>query len=383
MNLKSHLCNYIKENPTNWEEKLVEEFELRIRREDNLAIFNYAIMADFSNPIVQEARGIIIDVETLEVVCWPFRKFGNYSEYYADEIDWKSAKVLEKVDGSIIKLWYDEKNEKWQFSTNKTIRAENATVEYYEFLSYLDVIKKAENFKDIPFDELDKNVTYIFELVSPETRVVIRYPKTMLYHIGTRNNLTGEEFVCDIGIQKPKEYPLGSLEDCIKSASELNKNDSTDEITNEGFVVVDKNWNRVKIKSLDYVALHHLSTMQELSKKTCLELLIINPEKITSIIKERPQLRPAIKYYEYKLAELCNSAEQMVKFTRNLYAEYSFDRKAVAMVIKKHPLSGIGFKCLDCNKTGEELLFAMRLENLCDMIEDYTPVDVVSSLTKK
>lgn len=47
----------------------------------------------FGNPLVQEARGIIIDTEKMEVVCWLFRKFGNFTESYADEIDWDTACV--------------------------------------------------------------------------------------------------------------------------------------------------------------------------------------------------------------------------------------------------------------------------------------------------
>ena len=157
MNLNSHLCKFINENKTDWEEKLKNDYEVKVRRDENLAIFNYAIVADFYKPIVQEARGIIIDVEKLQVVCWPFRKFGNYTEGYADKIDWNSANVLEKVDGSIIKLWYDFQNKKWQFSTNKTIRAEIAYVDGYPALTYDAVIKRAVNFKQIPFELLNKN----------------------------------------------------------------------------------------------------------------------------------------------------------------------------------------------------------------------------------
>jgi hypothetical protein len=104
MNKNSHICRFISEHP-NWERLLKEDYFIKVRREGALAIFVYGYDCDFSNPIVQEARGIIIDTERREVVCWPFRKFGNYNESYADDIDWENARVLEKVDGSIIKLW--------------------------------------------------------------------------------------------------------------------------------------------------------------------------------------------------------------------------------------------------------------------------------------
>lgn len=119
MNKNSKICCFISENE-NWREILKQEYGITVKEEYHYAIFNYGINSDFSNPIVQEARGIIINIENLEVACFPFRKFGNYNESYADKIDWNTARVQEKIDGSIIKMWYGE-NEKWVFSTNAMI----------------------------------------------------------------------------------------------------------------------------------------------------------------------------------------------------------------------------------------------------------------------
>ena len=82
MNSNSLLCRYLSEHPE-WETSLKDDFNLKIRREGPYAIFNYGYEARFSDPLVQEARGIILDTECLEVVCWPFRKFGNFNEEYA------------------------------------------------------------------------------------------------------------------------------------------------------------------------------------------------------------------------------------------------------------------------------------------------------------
>lgn len=381
MNERSFLCKFIFEHPEDWMEKLHNEYEIRVKKEGDYAIFNYAIGADFSNPIVQEARGIILDWKALEVVCWPFRKFGNYTESYADKIDWASARVLEKVDGSIVKLWYDKNAEKWQFSTNGMIRAEDAGVENYPFLSYGAVICRAENYRDIPFAALDKNATYIFELVSPETRVIVNYGKTALYHLGARNNLTGEEFSVDLGVQKPQSYPLGSLEDCVRAASALNA-DTGGSIEKEGFVVVDKNWNRVKIKSLDYITMHHLATQKTLSKRECIVALLDGGSLTEKIVKERPELQPTVKYYDYKLCELMLKADQMVNLTRRLYEEYGNDRAAVAKMIGKHPLSFIGFKGLK-GQEGRVTLLNMPVEKICSFIPDYEPIDLLREIQPK
>lgn len=231
-----------------------------IRRDGNYALFKYSYECDFSDPIVQEARGIILDVEKLEVACWPFRKFGNYNESYADKIDWATACVQEKVDGSIVKLWFDERKKDWEFSTNGMIRAGEASVGEEEKENFLDLIRSAVNYGKIPFESLDHEKTYLFELVSPKTRIVVPYNETMLYHIGTKNRLTGRETEEELGIRKPKKYPLHSLEECIRAAAALNSTrEESGEVEQEGVVVVDSRWNRVKIKPPDYLAAHYIS----------------------------------------------------------------------------------------------------------------------------
>lgn len=382
MNTQSYICRFISEHPSSWEALLKTDYKLKIKRENDYAIFNYGYDADFSNPIVQEARGIIIDTETLEVVSWPFRKFGNHTESYADDIDWAHARVQEKVDGSIIKLWYDFKKPAWQFSTNSTIRAENAPMSEESRLSFYDLICKATNFSDIPFDTLDKNITYIFELVSPITRVVVPYEATMLYHIGTRHNLTGLEMDMDVGIQKPRMYPIHSLAECVETAIRLNQTGSEDIIA-EGFVVVDANWNRVKVKSPDYIARHHLMQMKSIPKKECVEMLIKNAQELQVISEANPELIPVIKFYDYHLARLMHLANRIGLLAKQLYEEYSCDRSAVVKVIKNHPLAWIGFKCMEGSKKGSEVLLQNPIEKICKLIPEYEEEDLSSLFLQK
>ncbi len=383
MNVNSVICKYINEHSSDWYESLHKDYGIRIKKEGPLAIFSYNVECDFRDPIVQEARGIIIDYEKVEVVCWPFRKFGNYTECYADPIDWNNAVVLEKVDGSIIKLWYNKITEAWQFSTNGMINADNATTDAFSNITYGAVIRQAVNYNDIPFDKLDKDSTYIFELVSPQTRVVVKYDEIALYHLGTRNNITGEERNEDIGIKKPKSYKINSLEDCIKAAVELNKGcESDDEIANEGFVVVDKNWNRVKVKSPDYIMMHRLKHNDGISKKDAVTTLLYIKSDVEKICKSNPLLIHIFKYYDFKLAELNFQANQMAALARSLYNEYSNDRGAVAKIIKPHKLAFIGFKALENpDLKGEEILAGAPIEKLIKLIPDYVPDDLNTLFT--
>ena len=98
------LVDYIKTHP-DWRKKLVEKpFCLTIKDDGPYTIFTYSqIDSDFYNPIVKVSRGIILKNANTDpvVVCFPFMKFGNFGEGYADKIDWASAKVQEKVDGCL------------------------------------------------------------------------------------------------------------------------------------------------------------------------------------------------------------------------------------------------------------------------------------------
>lgn len=376
MNKNSKLCCFISEHE-DWRDILKDEYKIVIKEEYPLAIFNYGIDCDFADPIVQEARGIIIDLETLNVVCWPFKKFGNYNESYADKIDWNTARVQDKIDGSIIKMWWNRTTGRWQFSTNGTINAETALANQMTQETFLDVIKKADNYNEIVLRlaDLSKDHTFIFELVSPETQVVVKYPVSHLYHIGTRNNISGMEINSDIGIEKPKEYFLKSLDDCLSAAYDLNKSDDglIHDVKKEGFVVVDDNWNRIKIKSPDYLMLHRMSSNSNFSKERIVEMIRDGVVNIPSICDDFPNYAHYFKFYDFKISELEYQAKVFCDLTDRIYEEYSHERKAVANIIKKHRLAGLGFKHLDSGKSGCELLEEMPLSQYCKYIPDYKP----------
>lgn len=95
------------EQHSDWEKILSEKpYALTISRDKlfgrNLLMLKYSqIDSDFNLRIVRECRGLILDEDTLEVVCHPFDKFGNAGESYCPEIDWKSCYVTEKIDGCV------------------------------------------------------------------------------------------------------------------------------------------------------------------------------------------------------------------------------------------------------------------------------------------
>lgn len=365
--MNSKILEFIKDNPNTWEEQMFEK-HIRISHKGNLACFKYSSEADFSDSIVCEARGIIIDLQEMKVVCWPFDKFFNVQESYAVKIDWSTARVLEKVDGSLIKLyWYDGK---WRFATSATCDASDAIIAWDIGYTFRDVLERAVNYEEIPYDQLDKDYTYMFELVSPMTPIVIKYNLPQLYLLAARNNITGEEIDVDMaGFARPKSYKLTSLDDCLNAVVKLNEGYG-DDVKKEGFVVVDSSFNRIKIKSPEYVAMHKMTSNRIFTVKRITELFFEGVD-LHELAKKLPYEARVLKYYDWQISEMKFRIENMIIYARHLYEEYDHDRKAVAKTIGDDPYSWVGFKAIGNDITVSDILAMLTPGKMEKYIKEY------------
>lgn len=366
------ILQFIQENP-NWKEILTNDYRIAISESKPYVLFKYEISANFNSPLVREARGIIIDIENMKVVCWPFNKFGELGESYVPEIDWSTARAQEKLDGSIIKLWWSEHLGEWIFSTNGVIYAKNAMYDINDDRNYLSLIKSAKNYDQIDFDSLNKSYTQIFELVSPENQVVIKYDKTYLYHIGTRDNITGEEIDENIGIEKPTCYSLKTLDECLQYVSKENKSENgfIHNVQHEGLVVVDANWNRVKIKSPEWLILHHLWDSSGKARERLVELIREGKINVQELSSEFPKVARISKYYDYKVTEITTELVTFCNLTKKRYKELGYDRKQLANLIKEHRYSSVGFCYLKSDKNPDQFVKDMPTKQFCKLIPDY------------
>ena len=365
--MSSKILDFIRNNPDTWEELLSDKL-IRVSRRGNLVCFKYTTEADFSDPIVCEARGIIVDLLAMKVVCWPFDKFFNVQESYAAKIDWSSARVLEKVDGSLIKLyWYDGE---WRFATSSTCDAAEANISGSAGYNFKDILAKAINFENIPFDKLDKDYTYMFELVSPMTQIVVKYKLPQLFFLAARNNNTGEEIDADMGnFARPQSYKLNSLEDCLNAAIKLNEG-CGDSVEREGFVVVDSSFKRIKIKSPEYVAMHKITTNKIFTVKRITELYFEGID-LHEFTNKFPLEARILKYYDWQISEMKFKIENMMVYARKLYEEYDHDRKAVAKSIGTDPYSWVGFAALGNDKTVDDMLTLLTPGKMEKYIKEY------------
>ena len=329
------LLEFIKAHE-NWEELLTRDpYNLKINRDGDYIIFKYnQLCSDFNLPEVQEARGIIFRESNWKCVCHPFNKFGNYGESYCPEIDWSTASVQEKVDGSLMKVWYDEN---WHISTNGTIDAFKASLEcankhltsYGDLFLYCLTAMKIDKFNF--FAELDRNFCYMFEMVSPYNRVVIEYTEPRLYYLGLRSVVSGKEHSPDelnyFGNEfpVPKRYPLHTLKEVQEAANALPWNE-------EGYVVCDAKFNRVKIKSPEYVLAHHGRTNGNISTSRLLEIILNNEvdEFLIYADEYKDKINNLIAAMEIFKAQV---KLEIVNISPDLYAS----RKEYAGVVKRYP----------------------------------------------
>ena len=268
---------YIMNTVPNWEEELTAApYNLKVSHDGPYVMLKYnQLESDMGLAIVQEARGIIFKEVNggYKCVCHPFHKFFNYGEENAATIDWDSVVITEKVDGSLMKVWFDDGE--WHLSTNGTIDAFKAPVgdQGITFGELFQEILRSPLNKF--FKYWDQDLTYLFEMTSMRSRCVISYPDR-IYMLTWINTKTGVEInpepawrdmaKQDWGLWSPRQYNFDSLTEVVTAANLMSKNE-------EGFVVSDKYGNRIKVKSPEYLIAAHLANNGALTRGRILEAI--------------------------------------------------------------------------------------------------------------
>jgi len=210
-----------------------------------------------ASPLVQECRGLILEANTWNVVAFPFRKFFNHGERHAQALSWtdRGVRIYEKLDGSLLTLyWY---HGSWHVATSKLPAAEGTCPGDIK-RAFADLFWQAWREKGYAFPA-DRDSCFMFELTTPLHTIIVRHTEADLVCLGGRNLQTLEEIACEqitktTGWDIPKRFDPGmsTLNEVLAAARLLNP------VAQEGFVVVDQQWRRLKIKSASYVALHHM-----------------------------------------------------------------------------------------------------------------------------
>ena len=245
-------------------DKAVKTFQLKVREYDHKVLLKYDQLSAptlMANIEVQECRGLVLEKGTWNVMSLAFTKFFNADESNAHKVDWNTANVLEKLDGTLIQVYWDWTNKEWYAGTTGTAEGEgevnNKMGTTFNSL-FWDTVTKQYALNPCM---LDKDHVYVFELTTPYNIVVKPHGESSATLLTVRNRVTLKEVAW-----KDLEMIAISLRVPLVKRFDLNANNvgvllRTFENMiwhDEGYVVVDANFNRIKIKNPAYVAVHHL-----------------------------------------------------------------------------------------------------------------------------
>jgi len=287
-----------------------------------LTIWNYTENVQYGNKwdeITLQTRGLVTDIHGT-VIGRPMKKFFNMEE--GKHIPTQDFEVFEKVDGSL-GIVFNYKGD-WLIATRGSFASDQA-------------IKGKEMLDRLEMDKVPYNLTYLFEIIYPENRIVVDYgdqEKLVLLgaiEVGSGTEIsrhTLEYFASEIGSEIAKSY------DGIKDYSVLKDMVKDDE---EGFIVRFSNGDRMKVKGHEYLRLHKIMT--NISTTSVWEVLS-NGGNFDDMIKDVPdEFYDKIRKYSIILKYDYMAILEDARKRFNYYYENNFSptKKEYALWVQTQP----------------------------------------------
>lgn len=238
--------------------------------------FRYGVAPDWKDPVVRDARGVVLEENSWDVVARPFRKFFNVHEdpHGFRSFDWATAHAYDKVDGSLIILYSYES--RWLVNTSGGFGHNKIWGEDFTWAEAFWHLSRAQR------SRLNPALTYCFELWTPANSVVTRYDAPMVVLLGATWTYPGSEvddegleyLAAELGVPVPSRYKVDSLE----QARELVARKSRENPGYEGVILKDGAGSRWKLKSPEYLRLHKLWDNGNLLRPRALVPLVLSGE---------------------------------------------------------------------------------------------------------
>lgn len=289
-----------------------------------LYIYNYTPKVQYErfwNEYTLLCRGLILDAAG-KIIARPFPKFFNLEEHSPEQIPNEPFDVYEKLDGSLgILYWLHDEPFIATRGSFDSEQARQATRFLYEKYAH-----------SIPF--LQKEHTYLFEIIYPANRIVVDYgEKQELILLTILDNKTGRDLPLeDIGFPMVKRY------DGLHDIRQLRKLAAANQ---EGFVVRFKSGFRVKVKFEEYVRLHRILT--GVSNQLIWEMLKENKPLDEMLDRVPDEFYQWVKYTREKLLADFSAIENQCKQDFRMLE----DRKATALYFLTCAYPSVLFAMLD------------------------------------
>jgi len=240
----------------------------------NLAIFNYTDITAINSiwtPETLQARGLIVDLATNEVIARPFAKFFNYGQKEAPSIDMDAMLywVDNKYDGSLGIVYYNEYSGMFEVATRGSFASDQAQ----HASDWLTNHANTELF-DTLVDLVEDGYTPLVEIIYPENRIVVDYgTEDYLALLGAVNIELGN-FI------PPSEGPVKAHQTLREAWADTKRKNA------EGWVCWLDPFTAVKVKQMDYIELHRIFT--GLSRKSVWRVLSTGRNEYLEMLSKLP-----------------------------------------------------------------------------------------------
>lgn len=329
---------------------LQDELFIKVNQWQDLYVLNYnQIDSPKNHPVTNECRSLVVREGEAgwEVVSRSFDRFFNHKEIIGFEYDITKMTTCEKVDGSLVCLFYH--NGQWLYRTRSMIMPET-TVNGWD-KTWKDLIEPVLLDKGFYDFNHCPSWTYIFEVVGVENRVVTRYDESAAYLLAVRDNTTGDYINTGMlypeqrGWKLPKKYQFNTIENCLQAAKDLRD-------LNEGYVLYNQfGVPTIKVKNPAYVAAHMLRG-EGLNPKRIMQLIFMNEtaEYLTIFPEDKVHFEPYIS------ATLTLEQEIVEVYNQSIGIE---SQKEFALAVKDKCYQGVLFSARKQNKNPIEVLHSM------------------------
>jgi hypothetical protein len=341
-------------------------------------------------------------------------RFYNDGDVAAADIDWQHARILEKLDGTMIVLYWDPLHRAWCTATRSVPDADlpvkpghmeigDMTFGQLFWRAWHETINESWRARSMTtpapsfevIDALDRNVTHVFELTSPYNKVVVEYPAPRITLLAARDLRTGLEI--DIRtlpweeiIPIVKEWPVMEL-DALKAHVNSFKGRDL-----EGAVILDASkhpFARRKVKNRDWLMASMFKDTIETSRRGAMRFILDGTWDDASSVAS-PEVRAEFERMATGVREYFKAVDQRFIEMRDAAmgengALASHPRKAFALRVQELPTvlrSAAYFRLWEeeCESTADyytklalqNKLSDTMVDDLLKKADEYAPVAV-------
>lgn len=300
-----------------------------------IGVYYSQVESPLNDFVVRWARGTVLERDTWKLVAQSFPRFAAYGKdpLFESKFDWSTAVCNVKEDGSLIMLfWWKDR---WIVKNSHAFNAKTQNGTAFSDLFWENYYR----FNNL--GDLDKNLTYLFEICSLDNKVVRVYPQPKLFFLGAFNGeyeLTYPQVKTLLNVPMPDTHQFKSCEQVLA----MLKIQAVNDPTFEGYVCRDSKNRRIKFKSDSYYALHHLFDNGNIFLKKNIVKLICNYADKDKILTDLPDLRERYEEVEGKVYDVTNEVFTLWAKTRAIK-----NKKEFATAVSKSRYAHILFKFYD------------------------------------